>query len=116
MKKLSDFKGVDGIVIGAKVLGVVMEMLTDQRNMAQKDETSTLKMFTGFMENSPDKMLEIFAILSEKEPAEYECDGAQAMTNMLLLANDPVIISLFTSQGRKRDATSSGSAMESSAG
>ena len=113
MKKLSDFKGVDGIVIGAKVLGVVMEMLADQRNLAQKDEKSTLKMFTSFMENSPDKMLEIFAILSEVEPGEYVCDGAQAMANMLLLANDPIFISLFTSQGQKRDATASGSAMDS---
>jgi hypothetical protein len=116
MKKLSDFKGVDGIVIGAKVLEVIMEMLQDQRNMSLKDEPSTIKMFTGIMENSPDKMMKIFAILSEKEPAEYECDGAEAMTNMLLLANDPVIISLFTSQGRKRDAIASGSATESSAG
>lgn len=116
MRKLSDFKGVDGIVVGAKVLAVVMEMLADQRNMAMKDEESTVKMFTSFMANSPDKMLEIFAILSEKDPAEYECDGAEAMANMLTLANDPVMISLFTSQGRKRDATASGSAMESAAG
>ena len=92
-----------------------MEMLKDQRNMALKDETSKHKMFASFMENSPGKMMEIFAILSEKDPAEYECDGAEAMTNMLLLANDPVIISLFTSQGRKRDATASGSATESAA-
>ena len=115
MKKLSDFKGVEGVVIGAQVLGVVMEMMTDQRNMAQKDETSTLKMFTAFMQNSPDKMMEIFAILSEVDPADYTCDGAQAMTNMLVLANDPIFISLFTSQGRKRDATASGSATESAA-
>lgn len=115
MKKLSDFKGVDGIVVGAKVLGVVMEMLTDQRNMAQRGEEDPIKMFTAFMQNSPGKMMEIFAILSEVEPAEYECDGAQAMTNMLVLANDSIFFNLFTLQSQKRDATASGSATESAA-
>lgn len=113
MKKLSDFKDGEGIVVASKVLGVIMDILSDRRNMTQKDEKSTVKMFTTFMENSPDKMREIFAILSEQDPKEYHCNGAEAMTNMLLLANDPVVISLFTSQSQMRGATSSGSAMES---
>lgn len=113
MKKLSDFKDGKGIEIAARVLAVVMDILSDQRNLAMKGETNAVKMFSAFMENSPDKMKDIFAILSEKEPAEYHCDGAEALANMLLLANDPIIISLFTSQSQTRDATSSGSAAES---
>lgn len=113
MKKLSDFKDGKGIEIASRVLAVIMDILSDQRNMAQKGESNPVKMFSAFMENSPEKMKDIFAILSETDPKEYHCNGAEALTNMLLLANDPVIISLFTSQSQMRDATSSGSAAES---
>ena len=110
MKKLSDFKDGTGIVVASKVLAVIMDILSDQRNMAQQGETNTLKMFTAFMANSPDKMREIFAILSERDVEDYHCNGAEAMANMLILANDPIVISLFTSQSQERGATSSGSA------
>lgn len=112
MKKLSDFRDSKGIETAAKILAVIMDMLSDQRNMNQKNQTNPVKMFSAFMENSPDKMKEIFAILSETDVADYHCNGAEALTNMLLLANDPVIISLFISQSQTRDAASSGSASE----
>lgn len=109
MKKLSDFEGEKGIEIAANILGVIMEMLSDARNSAQKAETSPLKMFSTFMANSPSKMMEIFAMLSETPLEKYEIDGAEAMKNMLILANDPVIVGLFISQSRSGDAKSSGS-------
>ena len=109
MKKLSDFKDNSGIIVASKLLGIIMAMLSDERNAALKDEKSPLQMFSKFMENSPAEMHEIFAILSEQNPEEYHCDGAEAMLNMLTLANDPVIIGLFISQRRTGDATSSGS-------
>lgn len=112
MKKLSDFKDNEGIVVASRVLAVIMDMLSNQKNMEQQHERSPVKMFSAFMENSPDKMREIFAILSEENPNEYHCDGAQALANMLLLANDPVVVSLFTSQSQTRGATASGSASE----
>lgn len=113
MKKLSDFKDADGILVASKILAVIMEMLSDKRNLAMKEEKNPVQMFSAFMANSPEKMKHIFAILSEKEPDEYHCDGAEALTNMLLLANDPIIISLFTSQSQTGDANSSGSVSES---
>lgn len=113
MKKLSDFKDERGIEIAADVLAVCMEMLTDPRNMAQKEEKSPFKMFSAFMRNTPAKMMQIFAILSEQNPESYHCDGAEAMTNILIMANDPIIMSLFLSQSQTGDAKSSGSAMAS---
>ena len=110
MKKLSDFKDREGIVVASRVLAVIMDMLADKRNFAMKGEDNPIKMFTAFMENSPDKMREIFAILSEKDARDYHCDGAEAMVNMLLLANDPIVVGLFTLQSQKGDAISSGSA------
>ena len=112
MKKLSDFKDTQGIVVASKVLAVIMDILSDHRNLAMNGEQSAIKMFTAFMEHSPSKMREIFAILSEKEINEYHCDGAEAMANMLLLANDPIVVGLFTLQSQMGDANSSGSVSE----
>ena len=112
MKKLSDFKDEKGIVIASDVLSVIMEMLADERNRAQQGEKNRFKMFTAFMRNTPEKMREIFAILSEEDIKSYHCDGAEAMTNMMILANDPIILGLFLSQSQTGDAKSSGSASE----
>ena len=109
MKKLSDFNDERGIEIASEVLSVIMEMLADERNRAQNGEKNRFKMFTAIMKNSPDKMKEIFAVLSEQDSKTYHCDGAEAMTNMMILANDPIIIGLFLSQSQTGDAKSSGS-------
>ena len=112
MKKLSDFKGRDGIVVASKLTGIIMTILANKVNHDLKDEKNPLKLFTAFTENNPDEMMEIFAILSEKDPKNYNPDGAEAMTNLLTLAADPLIVGLFISQGQKGDATSSASHSE----
>ena len=81
MKKLSDFKDTQGIVVASKVLAVIMDILSDKRNLAMNGEQNAIKMFTAFMEHSPDKMREIFAILSEKEVKDYHCDGAENLNS-----------------------------------
>ncbi len=110
MRKLSDFSGEKGIKIAAQVLSRIMRVLSNSKNLELHGERNPVIMFTAFMENSPKEMQEIFAILSEKDPATYECDAAEAMMNMLILANDPIIVRLFISQRQTGDATSSASA------
>lgn len=113
MKNLSDFKGQHGIEVAAEVLEHIMVMLGNAKNHptdAEKQAQKPAEMFCRFCRNSPEEMHKIFAILSETDPAEYTCDGSEAMINMLTLANDPIMISLFLSQSRTGDATSSGSA------
>lgn len=112
MKKLAEFKGRDGIVVASKLTGIIMTILANKKNQAMNGEKNPLKLFTAFTENNPDEMMEIFAILSEKSTEEYTCDGAEAMTNLLTLASDPLIVGLFISQGQTRGATSSVSASE----
>ncbi len=112
MKKLSDFKGRDGIVVASKLTGIIMTILANKSNYAMKDEKNPLKLFTAFTENNPDEMMEIFAILCEKDPKDYNPDGAEAMTNLLTLAADPLIVGLFISQRQTGDATSSASRSE----
>ena len=112
MKKLSDFKDEKGIVKAAQVFDVIMGILADERNAAQKMETNPIKMFTAFMLNSPAEMKKIFAILSDEDVNTYNCDGSQAMLNILILANDAVLVGLFLSQGQMGDAKSSVSVLE----
>lgn len=116
MRRLSDFKGEKGIEIAAEVLAVIMEILTDEKNRVQEAEQNKIKMFTSFMRNSPKEMKKIFAILSEEDAETFECNGAEALANILILANDPILVSLFTSQRQTGAAKSSGSASENTEG
>lgn len=111
MKKLSDFKDEKGIVVASQILSIVMEILTNKENLAQSGKSPAV-MFGEFMKNSPNEMKKIFAVLSEEDPESYHCDGTEAILNMMVLANDPVILNLFISQGRTGDAKSSASASE----
>ena len=113
MKKLSDFKDEQGIQIACQVFDVIADILSKKENAELKDEKNPLKMFSAFMRNSPAEMMKIFAILSEKEPNEYHIDGAEAMTNMLMLAGDPIVVGLFISQSQMKAVKSSGSASQS---
>ncbi len=113
MKKLSDFKDEKAIVIVAQLLEPIMTILANPENGKFKGEQNGLKMFSGFLANSPKAMMQIFAILSEQDAETYHCDGVDAVTNLMTLVSDDRLIELFTSQGQTGDATSSGSASES---
>jgi hypothetical protein len=110
MKKLSDFKGDQGIAVAAEVFGLILDIVADPQNAAHEGE-SPFQMFTAFMKNAPGKMRNIFAVLSECSPDTYSCDGAEALMNMAVLANDPVIVQLFLSRGQKKAVKSSTSAL-----
>lgn len=112
MKQLSEYKDTEGIVKASQILSIIMTILSNDKNMAMKNETNPFVMFSTFMENSPEEMKRIFAILSDTDPKEYHCDGAEALQNMLVLANDSIIVQLFISQRQTGDAKSSASRSE----
>ena len=112
MKKLSDFQDESAIVVVAKLIDPVMAILTNPENQKFKDEKSHIKMFSGFLANSPKAMMEIFATLSEQDVENYHCDGAEAAKNLMTLVSDARLIELFISQGQTGDANASGSASE----
>ena len=112
MKKLSDFKDEKAIVVVAQLLDPIMTIVTNPENGKFKDEQNGFKMFSCFLANSPKAMMQIFAILSEKDEEAYHCDGVEVTKNLMTLVSDSRLIELFTSQGQTGDATSSGSASE----
>ena len=113
MKKLSEFKDVEAVTVVAKLMAPVMEIITNKENKKLKDAKNAFEMFSGFFANSPDKMIEVFAILSETPVEEYHCNGVEVAQNIMTLVTDESLLQLFTSQRQKGDATSSGSAVES---
>ena len=112
MKRLSDFKDENAIVVVAQLLEPIMTIVTNPGNGKFKDEKNGFKMFSGFLSNSPKAMMDIFAILSEQDADNYHCDGVEVTKNLMTLVSDSRLLELFTSQGQTGDATSSGSASE----
>ena len=112
MKQLSEFKDNRGIEVAAEILGIILEMQQNEKNAAAHKEKTPVKMFSTLMKNSPDEMRQIFALLSEEDTADFHCNGAEALTDMLIMANDPIIVSLFMLPGQTGDATSSASHSE----
>ena len=95
IKQLSEFDGEKGVVIAAQILNEYMVMLRDSRNEATQNAETHSQMLTQFMANSPKSMMKIFAILSEENPAEYNCNAAEAAVNIMKMANDPILRDLF---------------------
>ena len=112
MKKLSEFKDEKAIAVVADLLPVLMDMLTNPENKKLKDVKNPFEMFSGFFKNSAEHMIKIFAILSEEDVKTYHCDGVEAMQNIMAMAMDDKLLTLFTSQSQMGDATSSGSASQ----
>ena len=53
MKKLSDFKDEKAIVVVAQLLEPIMTIVTNPDNGKFKDDQNGVKMFSGFLANSP---------------------------------------------------------------
>ena len=64
MKKLADFKNEEGIVVASKILPIIIEILSVEKNRESENEKNPLAMFSNFMKNSPAEMKRIFAIIS----------------------------------------------------
>lgn len=109
---LKDIKGERGIEVAARLLHLVAELLTDERNADLKDEPNPIKMFCAFAQNTPDIMRRIFAVIGGEDEDAYTCDASESMINLMTLANDPVFVGFFVSRGRTGDATSSASVSE----
>lgn len=112
MNKLSDFKDEAAIVVVAELLSPIMTIFTNPKNQELKNEKNAFAMFGGFFKNSPRAMMDIFAILSEEDPATYHCDGIDVAKNIVSLVSDQKLIELFVSQGQTGDAISSASVSE----
>ena len=92
MKKLSDFKDEQAIVVVGQLLEPIMTIVTNPENGKFKDEQNGFKMFSGFLANSPKAMMQIFAILSEQDTETYHCDGVEVTAYDLAADQESLIL------------------------
>lgn len=107
MKKLSEFKNEDGVIVISRLLQPVFRIVQRMSEMERPTDMKTMDFVSAMLEASPKDVIEIFAILSETPVEDYECNGASIMVNALTLASDAELMGLFGLQSQTQ--TSSGS-------
>ena len=109
--RLSEFKDEKGMQVIGKILGILPRIAGDPRN---KDAAGKgpVQFASSLLINSPAEAKELLAILADKDPSEYECDGATILVDIIELVSDPVFLQLFGLRGQT--SASSVSASESS--
>ena len=114
MKRLSEFKNEEGVRVIAKLLQPVFRIGQKVKDIPRPVGMTAIELVSIWLENCPEDVIEIFAILSETPVEEYECNGASIMANTLKLASDTELMELFGLQSQTQ--TSSGSASETTEG
>lgn len=110
--KISDFKGNEAIEILADIMMPISAIVNDDEFKSQIAKREPLmNTVTYILKNHADDVLDMYEPLT-KEKRE-EATPTKIIKLLVDIANDPDISGLFFSQGQTEDATSSGSAMES---
>jgi len=110
LKKLSEFKNEDGVIVIAKLLQPIFRIIQNIKDVPRPEGMNAIEFVSLMLEKSPKDVVEIFAILDETPVDKYECNGATIMANTLTLASDKELMELFGLQSQTQ--TSSGSVSE----
>lgn len=121
MKRLSEFKDLEGIRLISKLMlpiGRIVQnkAVADARAAAKTEgrELSMLELVGVMLESGAQDIMTMLALLNETDPADYHCNAASVMADVLTMFGDPDMQALF---GLQRQTTpSSGSASESTEG
>ena len=113
--KLSDFKDEKGVEVIGKLLSPMCKIAANPENAKAKSK-GVAGFASAMLRNSPKEVMEMLAILDDKDPGEYHCNGATVLMDVFNMLNDEVLLQLFGLQGRRAAAASSGSASENTEG
>lgn len=105
--KLSDFKGEEGVKVVGRLLLPAGTMVANPK-VAKAARKGLVHFLSAALENCPKQMTEIFAIVNNKKPEEYDSNGETVLMDALELFEDTALLRLFGLQSQT--ATSSGSA------
>lgn len=106
--KLKDFSGAKGIEVVGKLLIPITKILGNPENGREIANGNLLVQIAAFFRNNPSDVLEILAIMDDKDPKDYEITAQDALAKLLAWFDDPELLGLFGLQSQT--ATSSGSA------
>lgn len=108
--KLSDFKDEKAIEVVANLLVPIGKIVSNKENAEAKGK-SVLDFAATMLRNNKREVMDMLAILSDVDPAEYHCTAASVMIDVLNMFNDPELMQLFGLQSKT--VASSGSVSES---
>ena len=110
--KLSEIKGEQALDVLADLIEPASEIMTDKMVVATAKSGQKLRAIRLAIKNHKKAVIEILAALDGADVDNYEVNVLTLPAKLLEIFNDPMVMSLFTSQGQKTEKTSSGSAME----
>ena len=110
MKRLSEFKNEDGVIVVAKLLQPIFRIVQAMKDEKRPDNMTAMDFVAAMLAKSPKDVVEIFAILSETPVEEYNCSGASILADTIALVSDRELMELFGLQSQT--PTSSGSVSE----
>ena len=114
--KLSDYKGEKALDVLADLIEPATEIMADSEiSAAVRSGVPKVRIVKIAIKNHKKAVIEIMAVLEGENPKKY-AEKVNLFTlpaKLLEIFNDPELMSLFTSQGQKKDETTSGSATES---
>lgn len=121
MKRLSEFKDLDGIRLISKLMLPIGRIVQNKEvasaraaAKAEGRDLSMLELAGVMLESGAQDIMSMLALLNEEDPADYHCNAATVMADVLTMFGDPDMQALF---GLQRQTTpSSGSASESTEG
>jgi hypothetical protein len=109
--KLSEFKDEKAVEVVAKLLIPIGNIASNKANQKAKDSGGTLIAFVSAMlKNNQRDVMDMLAILDDKDPAEYHCSAATVIRDVFRMVSDPELLELFGLQ--RQIPASSGSASE----
>lgn len=110
MKRLSDFKGEDGVKVVARLF-IPIGKIAQDKSLEKKADGTILEFASALLESHSKEVLEMFAILNETDISEYETNGADVLINTMIMLSDPSLMQLF---GTLRQTTASSASASSS--
>lgn len=112
--KLSDFRDEKAIEVVANLLPHIEHIVTNSKNEVAASKSVSAFAQAILLNNTKDVMA-IYAILDDKNPAEYHCTAATVLSDTLDMLSDPDLIALFGLQ-RQTAASSTSASMTGEVG
>lgn len=107
--KLSDFKDEKAVETVAKLLIPISRIAANRENAAAKGK-NLLEFASAMLQNNRREVMDMLAILNDKEPEAYHCTAATVLVDVFTMISDPEMLALFGLQ--RQTPASSGSALE----
>lgn len=107
--KLSEFRDEKGIEVVAKLL-VPIANIAKSKAASEAKGKSLIEFAAAMLQNNAKDVMDMLAILDDKNPEEYHCSAASVLVDVFTMLNDPELMQLFGL--RSKTQASSGSASE----